>query len=87
MIITLHIFKPSGKWYGTAYADMTDYYDVEDIRDAVKMACRNEYAKGSLGRWELTCSLDTILSWEGWSVVCVEPFHTHSHPVMFKGVA
>lgn len=85
-IVELNIFKPSGKWYWTAYIDMKDFYDRDElIHDLIKEACQIEFAKPNHGIWGLTCSLDQILSREeGWSVVCLNPYHKHSHPIMFK---
>lgn len=63
-------FKPSGKWYDTRVLEMAPYYNETFLHIAVEKA----YADTS------AVPLD-----EGWSLVVLEPYHRHSHPIMLKG--
>lgn len=83
-ITEIHFFKPSGKWAYTAKFDMTHYYNYDLIHDAIRQACWSEFDQPNHGQWGLTSSLEEFLSREGWTAVCIKPYHKHSHPVMFK---
>lgn len=67
--VRVDYFKPSGKWYETLEVDMTGYYDAWNVREAVRLAVTHQYES---------------FSFDDWTVVCLEPYHKFSHPVMFK---
>lgn len=78
----VEIFKPSGKWYSSSSVDMESFKDQNLlIHDALYKACVKEFEEGE--GWELTCHPNTLLS-EGFMIVCVDPNHEHSHPIMLK---
>jgi hypothetical protein len=87
--VRIDFFKPSGKWYGTASVDMEGFYKGV-IHDCVFAACEAEHAKGDEGEWGYTFSPRDILERDkedgGWTIVCLEPYHEHSHPVMLRSV-
>lgn len=87
--VRVDFFKPSGKWYGTASIDMEKHYKGV-IQDCVYQACVDEYNKGDEGEWGYTFTPEDILTRDkedgGWTIVCLEPYHEHSHPVMLKNV-
>lgn len=66
-------FKSSGKWYDTISLDMNnDGYNDLDLYDHF-----------------IKCLQDQHSSWlkesDGyWSIVCLEPYHKNSHPIMIK---
>ena len=80
---TVHIFKPSGKWYSTAKVDMRPFADMF-IQEALLAACMAEFAKEGHGEWGLVRDAEAYLA-EGWMIVCPEPNHPHAHPIMLKG--
>lgn len=73
--VRVDIFKPSGKWYETFAVDMREFYRG-DIIDALK--------KG------MDKNPDLSERWRGWLdngglIVCLEPYHQHSHPICLRG--
>lgn len=62
-------FKPSGKWYDSIALDMSRHYNAVLIHNAVLNAMEDQGVKLE----------------PGWSIVVLEPYHKHSHPVMLKG--
>lgn len=78
--VRVDIFKSSGKWYSTASVDMNLSYKGL-IHDCVLEACENEF-KNPNGQWGLTVSPRDWLRNNGGYLVCIEPYHEHSHPVM-----
>lgn len=81
--VRVDFFKPSGKWYGTASVDMTNHYEGL-IHKCFMAACEAEQANAN-GEWGHTFKPRDILC-EGWSIVCLEPYHEHSHPIMLRGL-
>lgn len=68
-------FKESGKWYDTLEVDMTSYYNLSFIHDAVRyslilMAGNDEFVESWLN--------------QGGFFVCLEPYHVNAHPVVLK---
>lgn len=68
-IVRADRFKPSGKWYDSIALDMSQNYNDNLIHNAVKASAERQDVK-----------LD-----EGWTLVVLEPYHVHSHPVIIKG--
>lgn len=64
------VFKESGKWYDTIVLTMNEKPE-ELIHDTFKR-CMNEQHP----TW--------MKDHEGFSLVCLEPYHTHSHPIMIR---
>lgn len=62
-------FKPSGKWYDSIALDMSGCYNTSPIQVAIRDAMNRQ---------------DIRLE-PGWSLVALEPYHKHSHPIMLKG--
>lgn len=62
------LFKDSGKWYTTVELNMGPYYDEPLIHDAVRRAYVDNISPNM----------------SGMTVVVLEPYHKHSHPVMLK---
>lgn len=84
--VRVDFFKPSGKWYGTASVDMTAHYKGDSgnlIHDAFMAACRAE-KDNPQGEWGHTFTPDDWIAGGG-SIVCLEPYHEHSHPIMVRG--
>jgi len=63
-------FKKSGKWYDTYMIDMCHYYDAIDLFKAVEDCFLTQYSYYKL---------------KGFNLVCLEPYHKNSHPVMIIG--
>jgi len=83
--VRVDFFKPSGKWYGTASVDMSAYYKG-DIHECFRRACVDEQATApSTGESEWGHTF-TPQGWvaKGGTIVCLEPYHEHSHPLMIK---
>lgn len=74
-MVRIDRFKPSGKWYDTVAADMTGLYNWTDLSSAVFRAWQ-EAGGGDTTSRQLE---------EGWSIVCLEPYHRHACPIMIKG--
>jgi hypothetical protein len=83
--VQVHFFKGSGKWYGSATIDMADYFQGL-IHECVFQACEAEFAKGADGDWGHTFSPAGWVQGGEASIVCIEPWHEHSHPIMIKRV-
>lgn len=66
--VRVDYFKPRGKWYETLEVDMRGFYTGQ-IHDCVRGAVMKSYPD---------------FNFDSWIVVCLEPYHEHSHPVMFK---
>jgi hypothetical protein len=81
--VRVDFFKPSGKWYGTGSIDMRVHYNGP-IHDCVRQACEAEQALGSRGEWGHTFTPAEWLAGGG-SIVCLEPHHEHSHPIILRG--
>lgn len=68
--VRMSVFKPSGKWVQDIAVDMTGLYQSPTlVQDAVWVAFRN-------GGYSLEL---------GYVLVCLEPYHEFSHPVMIFG--
>jgi len=67
--VRVDYFKTRGKWYETLEVDMSNYYNEPIIHDAVRKAVMEKHPN---------------FKFEEWIVVCLEPYHVNSHPVMFK---
>lgn len=78
--VRVDIFKASGKWYETASIDMNNFYRGL-INDCVLEACENEFKKGREGEWPITSSPSDWLKGGGY-LVCADPYHEHSYPIM-----
>lgn len=68
--VRMSLFKPSGKWSRDAAVNMGGVYHEPLIHDAVAKA------------W--LAAHDGMPPAEGWTIVCLEPYHKHAHPVMLK---
>jgi len=64
-------FRESGKWYDTYAIDMRQYYNLPSIHDAVARAWLDE-------RWATGTGLESFF------LVCLDPYHVHSHPVILR---
>lgn len=62
-------FKPSGKWYDSIALEMGSQFEISSIHDAINAALERQGV--TLGK--------------GWSLVVLEPYHKHSHPIMLRG--
>lgn len=80
--VRVDFFKPSGKWYGTGSIDMDAFYEGL-IHECVLQACEREQADKN-GQWGYTFTPAEWLAGGG-TIVCLEPYHEHSHPVMLRG--
>lgn len=69
-MVRVDYFKPGGKWYMTEAHNMSAYYNVPSIHDAVREMLVAE------GRWL-----------PHFTIVVLEPYHQHAHPVMFVAKA
>lgn len=81
--VRVDVFKSSGKWYTTCSVDMEGYYAAPLLHKALFDACSREQATGS--GWDLTTSPEQWLQ-DGGMIVCSEPYHKHSHPIMLTRV-
>lgn len=72
-MVRVDFFKPSGKWYMTEAVDMSTWYDVPNIHDAVGRALNA--SRPVAAGW-----------WTQFTVVVAEPYHVYAHPVMIKAV-
>ena len=78
----VEIFEPSGKWYSSSSIDMEFFKDRNLlIHDALYKACVKEFEEGE--GWELKSHPNNLLK-EGYMIVCVNPNHEKSHPIMLK---
>lgn len=64
-------FKPSGKWYDTFAIDMTGEYEGA-IHTKLQNAFKRQYPDFKLS--------------DGWILVCLEPYHEHSHPIILNSL-
>lgn len=88
MKTAIHIFKPSGKWYTSGHVDMAPFKD-ELIHVALYRACRAAYNNPEPNGWPMSSSPQDLLERpddSGWMIVCLEPEHPHSHPIMLKSI-
>ncbi len=69
-IVRADQFKPSGKWYQSIALEMGAHWTAPSIPDAIK-ECLMKQGYGEVK--------------DGWSIVVLEPYHQHSHPIMIKG--
>lgn len=70
--VRLDFFKPSGKWYATEAIDMSSGYHKPSMHGALKEAINRDLYMPRSGN----------LRYGGMTVVCLEPYHKHAHPVM-----
>jgi hypothetical protein len=85
---TVHIYKPSGKWYSSGVVDMTPFKD-DLIHVALFKACEAAHANPTPEGWPLSSSPRDVLERPGdpgWMIVCVDPDHPYAHPLMLKRV-
>lgn len=68
--VRIDIFKPSGKWSQSLAIDMGTHYNSNDIHQSV------------LTLTELALGGPLSLNYY---IVCLEPYHKFSHPVLIKG--
>lgn len=68
--VRVSIFKPSGKWYTDIAVNMGEYYNHADIHQALLLALSDA---GQYKWYE-----------QGYTLVCLEPHHRYSHPVMLR---
>jgi hypothetical protein len=83
--VRVDFFKASGKHYGTASVDMNEHYKGE-IGECVRAACSAEYIKSKHGHpseWGHTFDPRQWVN-DGGTIVCLEPYHEHSFPIMIK---
>jgi hypothetical protein len=80
--VRVDFFKPSGKWYGTASVDMSAHFKGV-IGDCLREACVVEAARGEGSEWGHTFTPQDWVA-DGGTIVCLEPYHEHSHPLMIK---
>jgi hypothetical protein len=71
-MVRVDLFKPSGKWSESFAIDMGEFYNELLIHDAVTKA------------WLKTREIQDPLHWKEWTLVCLEPYHKHSHPVIIR---
>lgn len=64
--VRVDFFRPTGGWYTTVEVDMTEYYLTVNIRNAIIKATKEVVREG----------------YNGMTLVCLEPFHQFSHPIM-----
>lgn len=69
-MVRVDYFKPGGKWAYTHVVDMYNYWDLPSVHDAVRNALRDA------GR---------VTDENYYTIVVLEPFHKHAHPVMIGG--
>lgn len=62
------VFKESGKWYETIQLNMKGLYDEALTQDAVRAAFNRDYEG----------------MFKGMTLVVLEPYHKHAHPVSMK---
>lgn len=72
--VRMSLFKPSGKWYSDHAVDMSGYYHPTEQTPLIHDAVRHAFET------RLNRSLEP-----DWMLVCLEPYHVHSHPIMIKG--
>ena len=68
--VRVDYFKPSGKWAYTNSVDMSDYWDVPSVHDAVRSAILDAFG---------------VLDESYYTIVVLEPYHKHAHPIMIGG--
>jgi hypothetical protein len=64
--VRMSLFKKSGKWYQDLAVDMGGFFNEPLIRNAVLKALHKQFPDRFFG--------------PDWIVVCLEPYHVHSHP-------
>jgi hypothetical protein len=62
-------FKPSGKWYDSIALEMGDFFERNGIHEAIKAAMLRQ----------------GVALEKDWSLVVLDPYHKHSHPIMLRG--
>jgi len=69
-------FKESGKWYDSYAVDMTEFWDTITPHDGLESAIAADPRFGEA----------YVFSWlnQGGYIVCLEPSHRYSYPVMLK---
>lgn len=68
--VRVDFFKDTGKWYETLGIKWTGGYRNCDIREALLKSVRDHFG----GNRRLS----------GMTIVCLEPYHEHSHPIMIR---
>jgi hypothetical protein len=68
--VRMTLFKPSGKWYADYAIPMHAFYNVPMCKDAVYDAYKVSHPNGIE---------------KGWMLVCLDPYHEHSHPQLIVG--
>lgn len=64
----------SGKWYDTHELDMYEFYNEPLIHDALRKSIEKQFKESIVG----------FLDNGFFFVVCLEPYHIHSHPIVIK---
>lgn len=81
-MVRIDRFKDTGKWYDTYAINMSGYWHViidnkwNRIHNALKSAIADDERFGPY--W-----VDKWLA-QGGFIVCLEPYHEHSHPIILK---
>ncbi len=83
----IDLFRDTGKWYATGSINLDALYN-EDVFDAVKQACQSAWEDQvlpgvRLSAWPLSTSPTEWLA-SGGTIVCLDPYNKHSHPIMLK---
>lgn len=74
-MVRVDYFKPGGKWYMTEAIEMPDAeYSAPNIHEAVRRSLDASRPDREPG-W-----------WSQFTVVVLEPYHQHAHPVMIVAV-
>lgn len=72
------IFTDTGKWKYSVAIDMTYFYDMFPLQEAVRRAAQRTPA-------EVRGVTDGVVAdGSGYTLVVLEPVHQHGHPVMIK---
>ena len=83
-ICRIDLFLRSGKWYATGSINMEKFYTAS-IHSAVFTACVESHELGELVHegWPLITDPETWVN-EGGMIICLQPYHQYSHPIMLK---
>jgi hypothetical protein len=64
----------TGKWYDSLELDMYGFYNESLIHDALRKAIEKQFNE----------SINNFLEDGFFIVVCLKPYHVHSHPIILK---
>ena len=73
--VRVDIFKSSGKWYETVELDMNKGWDKTTI-------LHDQFKKAWIEQYPHRPTVDNRLDSDGWFLVCLEPYHENSHPIV-----